>query len=290
MSQIQRILLVLSSLWIRSISAGTTGLIDASGTLRVQSISAQDDNSNAGLVAVVTSPGTRSSLLPAETESTVSSDNTQCLWLEQQQQSSSAPCLLICRGATLSATSDAERISLSTCSLVADSVIVGGITLGDLQGTTPGGIRDSRHGRTLTALFRARVRLEGVADAEAADDTTTISASATKKQTLILPLPNVDGDDEDSTINLEKLRSEIQSLFSDVSLERAGTPSFDEMYTLEFMSTADAGKVRSFVHMWGIQSDLLPHSQLLVESLKKRKNISRPIGERADEIVYCRFS
>lgn len=253
MSQLQRILLVLS-LWTRSIAAGATGLIDASGTLRVQSISAQEggSNSNAGLVAIVTSPGARSSLLEAETEAAVSADNTQCLWLVEQSTSTSSsttPCLLICRGATLSATSEAERISLSTCSLVADSVIVGGITLGDLQGAA--GIRDSRHGRTLTALFRARIRLEGSnnnADtaAESADDTAADSegAATMKKQTLILPLPSDDDDDEDSFINLEELKSEIQSLFLDVSLEMDGSPTFDEMYNLEFMSSADAGKVR----------------------------------------------
>jgi hypothetical protein len=240
------------------------------------------------MVTIVTSPGTpRSSslLLQAETESTVSSDITHCLWLAEQDDSTS-PCLLICRGATLSATSDAERISLSTCSLVADSVILGGITLGDFQGGTAGagGIRDSRHGRTLTALFRARIRLEGdsknAADAAAEGDATEDSepvaaATTTKRQTLILPLPPSDDDDE---INLEALKSEIESIFLDVSIEKDGggapTKTFDEMYTLELMSFADAGKVRARVlsdFSWClVRSRLRVRSSFLLEDMLSR--------------------
>jgi hypothetical protein len=273
------------------VAAGTTtGLIDASGVLRVQSISGEEGSSGAGgggLVAIVTSPGTSNSrLLPAETDEAVSNDNTQCLWLQQQSSSSTtttSPCnLLICRGATLSATSEAERISLSTCSLVADSVILGGITRGDLQtaGAGGGGIRDSRHGRTLTALFRARICLEereasdnnnnaaaSAAAAAAASDSAVegaatddseppvvASSSSTKRQTLILPLPSPTRDGGDEEVNHEALKREIESIFLDVSIEKNGVgttaaaaaaKTFDEMYSLELMSFADAGMVRS---------------------------------------------
>lgn len=164
-----------------------------------------------GIVVIVSSPGTPTALF--------SEASDEILSLESQD-----PPSLYCRGATLSGTSDRERTSLATCSLVADTVVIDGITVGDVEA----GLRNSRHARTLTAIFRARVKLQ--------EETTATT------QTLIVVL--VAGEDE--SIDEAGLESDIKSLYKAASVEKKGVGSFSDMYDLKIVvatSSADAGKV-----------------------------------------------
>ena len=191
-----------------TVSAGTV-LMDASGGLRVQSIPSIPTTD--GIVVIVSSPGTPTALF--------SEASDEILSLESQD-----PPSLYCRGATLSGTSDRERTSLATCSLVADTVVIDGITVGDVEA----GLRNSRHARTLTAIFRARVKLQ--------EETTATT------QTLIVVL--VAGEDE--SIDEAGLESDIKSLYKAASVEKKGVGSFSDMYDLKIVvatSSADAGKV-----------------------------------------------
>jgi hypothetical protein len=199
----QRITALLSL--VASVSAGTV-LMDGSGGLRVQNIPFIPTSE--GVVVVVSSPGTPSALF--------SEPSDDILSLQSED-----PPSLYCRGATLSGTSDRERTSLATCSLVAGAIVVDGITVGDVEA----GLRNSRHARTLTALFRARVKLDDISG----------------KQTLILCLA---GDDD--AIDTAALATEVKGLYKAASVEKKGAGSFNEMYDLQVYgvtSAADADKV-----------------------------------------------
>jgi hypothetical protein len=167
-------------------------LMDNSGSLRlnIPSISTAE-----GVVAVISSPGTSSFL----------SSSDDVLSLESE-----SPPRLACRGATMSGTSGAERNSLATCSLVAGAILIDGITEGDVEA----GGRNSRHARTLTALFRARVAL---------DQTFT--------QTLVLCVKGQVDDKQEAS-----LKKEVRALFDATAAETDGSASFQDLYNVLVVS------------------------------------------------------
>ena len=184
-----------------SVSAAVP-VIDTTGALKVGGL--PEPSSESGVYVVVTSPGTPSSLLSEAASSPICSVDG----------------CLVCRGATLSGTSEAERVSLGTCSLVAGAIVVDGVTVGDLQA----GLADSRHGRTLTALFRARLQLlEG----------------PSSKQSLILA---VQGSEE--TLDTDSIVDDVKTLFQAVAVEKEGSPSFEDTYDVYVTSGEDKDKVR----------------------------------------------
>lgn len=219
---LQRITALLS---LTAVASAGTVLMDASGGLRVQNV---PSISNDGLVVVVSSPGTPSALFPTASE--------EILSLESEN-----PPSLYCRGATLSGTSDKERASLAVCSLVAGTIVIDGITVGDVEA----GLRNSRHARTLTALFRARVKLtddESDSDgSDSADSTTSI------QQTLLVVLADAESIDE------AELASDIKSLYKAASVEKKGAGSFSDMYNLKIVSATSADQV-SIVVGCGVES------------------------------------
>ena len=135
----RRTISILACLSLASVSvlAGPSLLDDAGRLLSVPSSASTAD----GVVAVVSSPGTPSQLL--------STDPSNVLELMKE-----SPSTLVCRGATLSGMSPEDRTSISVCSLLADCIVIDGVTGGDIES----GFRTSRHARTLTGLFRARLR------------------------------------------------------------------------------------------------------------------------------------
>jgi uncharacterized protein YunC (DUF1805 family) len=88
--------------------------------------------------------------------------------------------------------------------------LVDGITEGDVEA----GWRNSRHARTLTALFRARVALE-----------------TSFKQTLILCVKGEVGSDSESS-----LKADLKSLFDATAAEAQGNASFKDLYDVEVLS------------------------------------------------------
>jgi len=187
-----------------SVDAGSQ-LMDSAGGLRlnIPSISTGE-----GVVSVISSPGTSSFL----------STSDDVLSLDSE-----SPPSLICRGATLSGTSSVERSALATCSVVSGAIVVDGITEGDVEA----GWRNSRHARTLTALFRARIALESDA-----------------KQTLILCIK---GEIEKSAES--GLRSEVKALFDATAAESEGKASFSDYYDVKVLSVTDGSEAEEAMQL-----------------------------------------
>ena len=190
-----------------AVVAANSVLMDASGSLNRQ---VPDVSTAGGIVAVVYSPDTPSFLGDA------SSDLLS--WDDSSKR-------LTCRGATaLSAASAPERTSLGTTSLVADAIVLDGITEGDVEMD----LRMSRHARTLTALMRARLALD--------------SAS---KQTILL---GVLGPVDEAVESV--LKDEVQSLFQATLAETSQDVEFDDMYevvVVPVQSQDDASQVSLYI-------------------------------------------
>mmetsp|Transcript_14261 Transcript_14261/g.39615 ORF Transcript_14261/g.39615 Transcript_14261/m.39615 type:complete len:509 (-) Transcript_14261:78-1604(-) len=185
---------------ISTVLAGSA-LLDASGNLRLISL----PDSSAPVVAVVTSPGTPSTFTKANEEGLTYDDSGA----------------LVCQGATLGNQQSSSTTPLATASIVAGSLVLDGISLGDLEA----GLRDSRHGRTLMSIFRAKL--------SHADDTGTPS-----KQTLILP---VQGDELSS--NEAKVTADLTSLFSAAAMECGSTQSFAALYELKIVPYTNPAEI-----------------------------------------------
>lgn len=182
-------------------SAGTT-LMDPSGGLRLKIPSV---STSQGVVTVIPSPGTASLFTSAD----------EILSLESEE-----PACLTCRGATLSGTSIVEGSALSTSSLVSGAILIDGITQGDVEA----GWSNSRHARTVTALFRARLALH-----------------SKFKQSLILCIK---GDVNDATER--SLEGQARALFDATAAETKIYVPFSDMYdvtTISVVSEADAANV-----------------------------------------------
>lgn len=189
------------------LSAATTPLVDSSGSVhgKIPEIS-----TSAGVVGIITSPGTPSPL---------GGNDDDILSLTDSNQ-------LSCRGATLSSASSAgERLSLCTTSIVAGAIVLEGITEGDLEM----GLRHSRHARTLTALFRTK---ECLLDEDGNGDATP--------QTLMLGVMG-------TNIDEEAVAKEVTAIFEAVAVELKGKHSFTDSYNLQVVTlqtAADAQSVR----------------------------------------------
>lgn len=185
-----------------SLASASTVLMDVSGGIKnVPNVLTSD-----GVVAIVSSPGTPSAL-PTSSEILCLQDNG----------------ILSCRGATLSTTSPSERTSLAATSLVAGAVVVDGITSGDIET----GLTNTRHSRTLTALFRAR-----------------LISGEEKKQTLML---GVVGPVDESVETA--LKSEVDSIFSAAAV--GADANLEDLYDVKAVSVAsqsDASQVRPEKH------------------------------------------
>lgn len=223
-----------------SSSYANISLLDRSGYLRLNSLS-DDTSDTGGVVAVIASPGTPSILV---TQDAASSDPLMF--------ASGPPATLTCRGATLSsygdnawsatytATEQQERISLATATLVAGSIVLDGITTGDIEA----GLRDSRHGLTLAAIFRAKLWPTTVADeAERGGGTTDYNSPGAggAKQTLVVPVMTKE---RLPISEEEKITREIGSMFSTAALEADSRRSFGELYDVKIIPYTSTEQVR----------------------------------------------
>jgi len=188
-----------------SFVVGEKSLLDITGKIKrpIPTVSTK----NSGVVSIIKSPGTPS-VLPG-----VIDDSHLSLIEDENKQT-----LLSCRGSTMSTASTAERLALCTTSLVSNVVILEGVTDGDLEM----GLRNSRHSRTLTAIFRARHRLD-----------------ADRKQTLIIGLSNLGEVTEDVTNSLMK---EVEGIYDAVAEENPDEEaSFSDLYDSRVVSLQSTG-------------------------------------------------
>jgi len=196
-------LLMLSS--VNAISSPQYTLMDSSGSLRLNQISSGASTSD-GVVSVITSPGTDSFLVSGDVEDA-------CVLAFDGDETS-----LICRGATLRGTSASERSALAITSLVSDAIVIDGITEGDVQAAGFG--KNTRHARTLTALFRARL---------------SSSADASGQQALILCVKSASEDSFDDV-----LAQEVRALFEATAAEaKESNTSFDDLYDVTVVSVTN---------------------------------------------------
>lgn len=185
---------------VNAVAPPQYALMDASGGLRLNKIESSGASTADGVVCVITSPGTDSFLVP-------NSDDVLAFDGEDAR--------LVCRGATLSGTSASERSALAITSLVSDAIIIDGITAGDVQAAGFG--KNTRHARTLTALFRARL---------------SSSEGTPSKQALILCVKSSSEDSFDAV-----LAQEVRALFEATAAEATESKtSFDDLYDVEVVS------------------------------------------------------
>eukprot|EP00532_Pseudo-nitzschia_australis_P012442 CAMPEP_0168220074 /NCGR_PEP_ID=MMETSP0140_2-20121125/8990_1 /TAXON_ID=44445 /ORGANISM="Pseudo-nitzschia australis, Strain 10249 10 AB" /LENGTH=536 /DNA_ID=CAMNT_0008148679 /DNA_START=242 /DNA_END=1852 /DNA_ORIENTATION=- len=198
--------LFLSSVHVHAITSPQYTLMDATGGLRLNKIASSGVSTVDGVVSVITSPDTESLLVATALDE----DGASVLAF-----SGDVP-QLICRGATLSGTSAAERSALAITSLVSDVIVLDGITEGDVQAAQFG--KNTRHARTLTALFRAR--LASSSDAPAS------------KQELIFCIKSSSGNLFDDV-----LAQEVRDLFEATAAEvKDSQTSFDDLYRVKVVS------------------------------------------------------
>jgi len=191
---------------VNAISSPQYTLMDASGGLRLNQIASSGASTADGVVSVITSPGTDSFL--------VSSGEDACVLAFDGDEP-----LLVCRGATLRGTSASERSALAITSLVSDAIVIDGITEGDVQAAGFG--KNTRHARTLTALFRARL---------------SSSTDAPGQQALILCVKSSSEDSFDDV-----LAQEVRALFEATAAEaKEGNTYFDDLYDVKVVSVTNA--------------------------------------------------
>ncbi|KAL7565010.1 hypothetical protein ACA910_020722 [Epithemia clementina (nom. ined.)] len=229
--------------------------MDGSGNLRLNPLS--DSTPDGGIVTFVSSPGTPSTLLEGSAS-------------DPMLFESGPPATLTCRGATMesygatspssSSTTEQCRLSLATSTLVASSIVLDGITNGDVEA----GLRDSRHGLTLSAIFRAKLSRSAT---DEADGSSTDEGSAAPKQTLLLPILT-----EQLPLPEDKIINEVESLFSVAALEAESSRSFSEIYDLKIIPYTYPEQIKSFLAEESVVKESKgPLSMALVKAHRKAK-------------------
>jgi hypothetical protein len=187
----------------------TTPLLDAAGkgTLQLQSIP-QAISTIKGIVTIIDGP---------------SSDENSILSFATGGDDSIQ---ILCKGAALEQTSELERSSLAFCSLLSNAIIVNGVSTGELDGSS---FRDSRHSRTLTTLFRAKLLDNKLSDPETKTVTTLIFVCDKQEEDLGA-----------------MLLQDVLALYQAAAAERPDSPVFSSLYDIEV--TTDFEKVRNRFH------------------------------------------
>jgi hypothetical protein len=179
-------------------AANSPTLLDVSSSnlrLPIPEISASE-----GVITIITSPGTPSQFHVEGKEDILSLSSSDTFFS------------LVCRGAILGGSSETERNALATCSVVSDVFVIDGITMGDVEFS----FRNSRHARTLTALFRSRL---------------TLDSESSKPQTLLLTVSGT----KEGELKSEEVKNEVLSLFEAASVENKLKKSFDDFYSLQIV-------------------------------------------------------
>lgn len=185
-------------------------LIDATGALSPASPSA---TSGKGVVAILTSPGTKSPFLDDSNDGNVVSLSDEDVTVVTSP------------GATFAGDSYlAMGNGAAAVSTVAGSIILSGITESDLEKS--GGLGNTRHGQTLSGIFRAKMM-----SSSEEEETGAITS-------LIVAVPVATDE--------EALVKDIQQIFKSVQVEFDNDADFDALYdiTLELVeSEDDAAKI-----------------------------------------------
>jgi len=239
------IIVTLAVTVVNAITSPQYTLMDASGGLRLNKITSSSISTADGVVSVITSPGTDSLLVTSVTEE----DGAAILALSSSSSDDNVP-RLICRGATLRGTSAAERSALAITSLVSDAIVVDGITEGDVKAAGFG--KNTRHARTLTALFRARLTF--------LESSSVVDAN---RQALILCVKSTSDDAFDAV-----LAQEVRTLFEATAAEtKESNISFDDLYEVRVVSVTNEEEAKeTLATAKAIASDFASSSSSLLSS------------------------
>jgi hypothetical protein len=198
------------------------------------------DASSSSIITIITSPNTPSPFLVDDKSESSTLENCSLI-LRSNGQGNTKICQLSCRGATRDIASRGDRLAWGVSSLVSQELLLEGITTGDVQD-----FRQSRHARTLTALFRTSLQL-GPKSTEAKNKKVN-----SKRQGLWLGILT----DEDVILMKDHLTSEVHSIFDAVAVETgiSPIPKFQNHYDLQIVAletTEDAESVRMVLHNFG---------------------------------------
>ena len=201
----------------------STSIINANGVLTHSSISDSSISigSTQGIVGIISSPGTSS---PFDT----SSDGEGGVNLS----SLGGVSILSSPGATLSGTTSlAKGNGAAAVASVAGSIILSGITLSDAEN----GLYESRHGQTLTAIFRAKMdTLMSDSNEEGEEE-----GKEVKPTKLFLVFPTCD-------VNEDDVKQDVQSIFDAVLAEKGVVIDLETVFDLNVVQVdneEDAKKV-----------------------------------------------
>jgi len=221
---------------ITCVSARSAGgglpIISASG--EINKSAAPIPSSPRGVIAILTSPGRDDpyfSLAGADAVTALPSGD------------GGSPVILTAPGATLAGGVDAHSLhcgsGAAAAAAIAGSVILTGVTGGDVQGTA--GLGSTRHGRTLSAVFTNRLARYKPGDDAAAD------SSADEKTLLIIAVTGEDhADTDDIDIDESEVESSIRDMFVECAVSVGARVEFDDLFEVEVVSVdseADAAKV-----------------------------------------------
>lgn len=220
-----------------------SSLLDSAGRLLTAPSSTSTDQ---GVVALISSPATPSKILP---------EASDALSLEDE-----GTCTLLCSGATLSGMASEQQLGLAACGYLADAVVCDGIVAGDIES----GFRNSRHSRTLTAIFRARLQAEEV-----------------PKQTLVMC---VSGTDDGKT-----LEGEIKFLYKAVADEKRGARAFSDAYEVKVVDVGSGGEssqVSRIVHCFITAYFLISSRDVRPSRLLKRQPKKLPRAQSLSTALF----
>jgi hypothetical protein len=217
------LLLLLHTVSVASSSSTTSFSIDSNNKIRtvidrtgkpalLPSVVDDDDNDSVSkplpLISVIISPGVPSLLLGDEMNNDHSNNDIPPLFLWEDK-------ILVCQGATLSTldvdTSDSVSTitttgsCLSVCSRVSSTIVVEGITIGDVEATN-GGILNTRHARTLSYLFQQQQQQP----LDRRTSTTDTDEVTPQKQRLVFVITTTSDMD---VIDATKLKNDIRTLY-----------------------------------------------------------------------------
>jgi hypothetical protein len=129
--------------------------------------------------------------------------------------------------------STGERTALATASLVSNSIIVDGVTVGDVEA---GLSYQTRHSRTISILFRSRLAAAATAESD----------ETIPRQTLIFAIRSSSSDDE-SGIDLEsRAMKGLQHTFDAIVVESGLRKklSLGDLYDVKVISVSNSGEAK----------------------------------------------
>jgi hypothetical protein len=218
--------------WL-SLTFASTPLLDLTGSNSLlQRLS--KETSCSSIITIITSPNTPSPCLNEDTSESSTFENCSLILRSDGQQKTKIR-QLSCRGATRDAASRGDRLAWGISSLVSQELLLEGITTGDVQD-----FRQSRHARTLTALFRTALQL-GLTSHDS-----NHKNKNSKRQGLWLGILT----DEDVDSMKDHLMNEVYAIFDAVAVETgiSPVPKFQNHYDLQIVAletSEDAKSVRN---------------------------------------------